>query len=172
MSHSTDNHTAPCCWLVQVLERAYPQSAGVTMAALESLSSSDTFTGAQLAYVAQLMFNAGAQARTDGDRAEIAAACAANFEPQPTREARIAMRVAAMGEQHEIAWLRRYGRAPELWPGGTEAEALEHYGWDADRPEPDLGPSAARWRPDAGVPTRQRWDRATRARRYEWRDEA
>lgn len=173
MTHSTGAQTSACCWLAGLLERAYPQTAGVTLAAIDAIRSQDMFTAEQLAYVAQLMFNAGAHARTEADRAEIAASCAAHFEPQPTRAERVALRVKAMGEQHEIARLRRTGSPPpEPWTGGTAEDAAAHYGWDADRPDEDFGPSAARWHSGAGVPVRTIWDSRSRTRRYEWKDEA
>lgn len=154
--HNGQAHQRGCCWVADLIERAWPETAGVTLAALEALSTQESFTPAQMAYVSKLMLMVGAQARTAGDRAELEASAAARFEPAPTREARIALRVAAMTEQHEIAWLRRYDRPPDVWPGGTADQAEDQLMWDADRPDlPDLGPSAAAWHPRAGVPLRR-----------------
>lgn len=114
-----------------MIRAAYPQTAGVTLAAIEALGDRETLTMPQVAYLMSVMFDLGAQARTAGDRAEVRASCAANFSPRATRDERIRMRVAAMGEQHEIAWLRRTGEpAPEPWAGGTTEQAEQRYMWD------------------------------------------
>lgn len=40
----------------------------------------------------------------------------------------------------------------ERWAGGGADAAMAAFMWDADRPEPDHGPSARHWHPRAGVP--------------------
>jgi hypothetical protein len=124
--------SAAARWVDDLLRAAYPQSAGVTLAALEALAGRETFTAAQVAYLAAVFMDLGAQARTAGDRAELAASRATNFVPQATREARVRLRSALMLEQAEIAWLRRTGKPRTEWPGGTAAEAQAVYMWGDD----------------------------------------
>lgn len=123
-------------WVDDMLRAAYPASSGVTMAAVEALAGLESFGPAQVAYLMSVMYDVGAQVRQAAERAELEASRAARFEPRPAREARIALRMAQMAEQHEIAWLRRTGSPPPpQWPGGTPDEAAARYLWDADRPD-------------------------------------
>jgi len=141
----TDSNGTPahaCCWLAALIDTdAYPRSAGVTLNAVEAMRTQETFSRAQLAYVAALAFAAGAAARTAGDAAELESAREAHFVPRETRDARIARRMAEMAEAHEIAHLRRYGRPPEQWDGPrppwtAAGAAMARYGWEATRPDP------------------------------------
>ncbi len=75
-----------------------PVTAGVTLKAVEALDHQDTFTRAQVAYLMHLAFRSGAAIRTAGDMAELEAACEANFQPHPTREQRVRIRLAEMDE--------------------------------------------------------------------------
>lgn len=134
MSHDTGRPpSSAAVWVDSMIRAAYPETAGITLAALEVLAGQETFTAAQAAYLMSVMFDIGAQARTAGDRAEVRASCASNFAPRPTRDERISLRVRAMEEQHEIAWLRRYDRAPEEWTGGTAEQAQERFMWPEER---------------------------------------
>jgi hypothetical protein len=122
--------TCPSSWLETLLREAYPESAGVTLAAVTAMATAEKFGRAQVAYLISLAYAAGAGVRSAADAAELVASREVRFDPQPTREARVALRVRAMGEQHEIAWLRRTGEPPpEPWAGGTADEALEQFGW-------------------------------------------
>lgn len=130
INDTEQGRTSAGTWFEDLLREAYPESAGVTLAAVEALAEAPSFSRAQAAYLVSVAFAVGARARTAGDAAELAASREARFVPQPTREARIAERVRLMGEQHEIAWLRRTGEpAPESWAGGTPDEALDRFGW-------------------------------------------
>lgn len=154
-------------WVDAMLDAAYPQTAGVTRAALEALAGQESYTPAQLAYVMAVMTDVGAMARTAGDRAELEASWRSGFRPQPAREERIRVRSAEATRLAEIEWLRRTGHERQDWPGGTAESALARFMWDDDRPDlTDPGPSAAQWHPGVGVPVRRvngRWS---------WRDEA
>jgi phage tail protein X len=169
VSHSTEQVSLPSAaavWVDAMLRSAYPRTTGITRAALEALAGQETFTAEQTAYLMAVMYEVGAHVRTAADAAEVEASRAANFEPAPTRSARIALRSAAMKEQAEIAWLRRTGsERPPDWPGGTAADAEAAYLWDDERPDhvpPD----------DVSVQVRKVWDATTRQQRYFWRDEA
>lgn len=100
-------------------------------------------------------YDAGYQARIDQENASYPAAPVFSaHEIEALRQVQAARAAAAADRT-------------QAYVGGPVAV------WDADRPDlPDLGPSAARWTPDAGVSVRTTWDRATRTRRYEWRDDA
>lgn len=136
MSNDTERPTTAALWLDGMLRAAYPETAGITLAAIEAMAGQETFSRAQVAYLAAVCMDVGAQVRSAADRAELDASREASFAPRPTREARIALRTAAMAEQHEIAWLRRTGAPPpEVWPGGSGEDAERRYGWDADRPD-------------------------------------
>jgi hypothetical protein len=155
---TNDTEQSAATWLDAMLRAAYPETAGITLAAIEALVTQDTFTGKQTAYLMSVMFHLGAHARGAADAAELTAARDAHFLPRPTREARIALRTQAMAEQHEIAWLRRTGEQPPVWAGGTAEQAAERFGWDADRPD---------YVPPADVSVRVRRTREGLA----WRDE-
>jgi hypothetical protein len=129
MTDHTQQASSSAVWLDEMLRAAYPQSSGVTLAAVEALTGQESFTARQTAYLMSVMYDVGAQARTAGDRAEVEASRAANFDPVPTREARIALRSAAMADQAEIAWLRRTGEERTDWPGGTAEQAQAAYLW-------------------------------------------
>lgn len=116
-------------WVEDLIRRAWPETAGVTLAALDALAAQETFTRAQVAYLIDIALRIGAHARTAGDEAELIASREARFEPRATREARISARLTAMAEQHEIAWLRRTGSLPETWAGGTAEDAMARYMW-------------------------------------------
>lgn len=170
MSHHSEptGSSAAARWVDDLIREAYPETAGVTLAAVEALAGQETFSRAQVAYLAAVFMGVGAQVRSAADRAELTASRAAGFDPAPTREVRIALRSATMLEQAEIAWLRRTGEPRTEWAGGTAEEAAARFGWEADRPDlPDLGPSAASWHPRASVPTHQ-----VGRGRYAWKDEA
>ena len=161
MSNDTERTdvSAAARWVDDLLRMAYPQSAGVTQNMIEAMREQETFTATQVAYLAAVFMDLGAQVRSAADRAELEASRAANFVPVPTRQARIALRATAMAEQAEIVWLRRTGEERTDWPGGDAAAALERFGWDADRPDPE--PSSV------SVKVRE-----VGRGRYAWRDEA
>lgn len=150
-SGSADAGPTTTGWMETLIRSAWPESAGVTLAAVEALGTHETFSRAQVAYLINLAFRLGAHARAAGDAAELEASRSANFEPQPTREARIAARLARAAEQHEIEWLRRTGRPPQTWTGGTAQEAMDRYLWEADRPEPERDRTPLRVRRERGT---------------------
>lgn len=162
MSNDTERPTplAGAVWVDELLRSAYPESAGVTLNMIEALRTQESFTGEQMAYMLAVGMDLGAQVRSAADRAELEASRAANFVPEPTREARIALRSAAMAEQAEITWLRRTGEERTDWPGGSGESALSRFGWDADRPDHV---------PPAGVSVKVR---EVGRGRYAWKDEA
>lgn len=167
MSHHSEptESSAAARWVDDLIREVYPETAGVTLAAIEALAGQETFSRAQVAYLAAVFMDIGAQVRSAADRAELTASRAAGFEPAATREARIALRSATMLEQAEIAWLRRTGEPRTEWGGGTAEEAAARFGWQADRPDlSDLGPSAAQWHHGAEVPPRRT------GRSLVWRD--
>ncbi len=141
----TDSSNAPCCWVADTLNRAYPESAGVTLGAIEALSSEQSFSRAQLAYVADLMFRLGAAARQEADAAELKAwretrATGGRYvivrpRTQAYLDARRAARLAVPDRQNEYFWLRTRGSMPEPWAGGDAEAAMDRYMWEADRPD-------------------------------------
>lgn len=162
MSNDTERPPASQAgvWVDELLRSAYPESAGVTINMIEAMAGQDSFSRSQVAYLAAVFMDLGAQVRSAADRAELEASRAANFVPVPTREARIALRTAAMAEQAEITWLRRTGEERTDWPGGDKQSALSRFGWDADRPDHV---------PLAGVSVKVR---EVGRGRYAWKDEA
>jgi hypothetical protein len=128
--HNEADLASPCCWVAEVIGGAFPETAGVTLSALAAIQEQETFTARQVAYLMNVMYLVGAQARTAGDRAELTASQGAHFVPAATRAARIAARLKRMAEQHEIEVLRRTGSPPaEPWPGGTSEQAAARYMW-------------------------------------------
>lgn len=94
--------------LGDVLRAAWPQSAGVTLGAVAALldGGRDGFTQAQVAYLMSVAYASGAAVRTAGDVAEMRRAWEI-AGPSPTREARVAARIAEMERADELLRLRR-----------------------------------------------------------------
>ena len=105
---------------------AFPLTAGVTVAGARALLTQDTFSRDQVAYLLGLAFWSGTRVRTLADAAELAAAAEANLEPRPTREARVAQRMAEMERTDEILRLRRAGRPRKAWEAEQPRGLMTH----------------------------------------------
>lgn len=139
----SDHSNRPCCWVGNTLAAAYPESAGVTLAAIDALASSDSYNRAQLAYAMNLAFRLGASARMEADVAELRAWQQTRptgghwtiVRPHGTAylTRRRAARMDATDRQNEYFWLRT--RRPTGWDGGTAEQASARFMWEADRPD-------------------------------------